>query len=455
MTSRTCLSIILAAGEGTRMKSATPKVLHQIANLPMVAHVARAAESAGADAVALVVGHGGDAVKKAAEAFAPKADAFVQAERLGTAHAVLAARAAIAKGHDDILVMFGDTPLVEADSLALARQKLAEGAAVVVIGFRPPNPAGYGRLLEKDGRLVAIREDKDCTDEERKIGFCNAGLMAIAGKDALRLLDQVGNSNAKGEFYLTDIVEIADTASLMVVATEASFESVLGINNRAELAEAEAIWQKRRRRQAMLDGATLIAPETVYFSHDTEIGADVLVEPNVWFGPDVKVADGAVIHAFSHLEGADVGPRAEVGPYARLRPGAELHEKAKVGNFCEVKKATVEKGAKINHLTYIGDARVGVGANIGAGTITCNYDGYSKFFTDIGEGAFIGSNSSLVAPIVIGAGAYVASGSVITEEVPGDALAFGRARQKTLPGKGKELRERFASAAAAKKAGAK
>jgi bifunctional UDP-N-acetylglucosamine pyrophosphorylase/glucosamine-1-phosphate N-acetyltransferase len=455
MTPRTCLSIILAAGEGTRMKSATPKVLHQIAGLPMVAHVAKSADKAGTDAVALVVGHGGDTVRKAAEAFAPKADVFVQSERLGTAHAVLAARPAIARGHDDILVMFGDTPLVEPDSLALARQKLAEGAAVVVIGFRPPNPAGYGRLIEKDGRLVAIREDKDCTDEERKIGFCNAGLMAIAGKDALKLLDQVGNSNAKGEFYLTDIVEIADKASLMVVATEASFESVLGINNRAELAEAEAIWQKRRRRQAMLDGATLIAPETVYFSHDTDIGADVLVEPNVWFGPDVKVADGAVIHAFSHLEGAAVGPRAEVGPYARLRPGAELHEKAKVGNFCEVKKATVEKGAKVNHLTYIGDARVGAGANIGAGTITCNYDGYSKFFTDIGEGAFIGSNSSLVAPIVIGAGAYVASGSVITEEVPGDALAFGRARQKTLAGKGKELRERFAAAAAAKKANAK
>ncbi len=452
MTSRTCLSIILAAGEGTRMKSSKAKVLHQIANLPMVAHVARAAESAGADAIALVVGHGGDEVRKAAEGFAPKAEIFVQSERLGTAHAVLAAREAIAHDHDDILVMFGDTPLVEAGSLALARQKLAEGAAVVVIGFRPPSPAGYGRLIEKSGRLVAIREDKDCSDEERKIGFCNAGLMAISGAQALKLLDQVGNANAKGEFYLTDIVEIADKAGLAVVATEASFESVLGINNRAELAEAEAIWQKRRRRAAMLDGATLIAPETVFFSHDTQLGADVLVEPNVWFGPGVKVADGATIHAFSHLEGADVGPRAEVGPYARLRPGAELHEKAKVGNFCEVKKATIEKGAKVNHLTYIGDARVGAGANIGAGTVTCNYDGYSKFFTDIGEGAFVGSNSSLVAPIAIGAGAYVASGSVITEEIPEDALAFGRARQKTLPGKGKELRERFASAAAAKKA---
>ena len=451
MTSRTCLSIILAAGEGTRMKSSQAKVLHKIAGLPLVAHVAKASEAAGSDAVALVVGHGGDEVRKAAGSFAPRAEVVEQKERLGTAHAVLAARQAIARGYDDLMVMFGDTPLVEAESLAKARGMLADGAAVVVIGFRPPSPAGYGRLIERDDRLVAIREDKDCTDEERKIGFCNAGLMAISGKHALKLLDQVGNSNAKGEFYLTDIVEIADKAGLKVVATEASFESVLGINNRAELAEGEAIWQKRRRHRAMLEGATLIAPETVYFSHDTQIGADVTVEPSVWFGPGVKVADGAVIHAFSHLEGADVGPRAEVGPFARLRPGADLREKAKVGNFCEVKKATVEKGAKVNHLTYIGDARVGAGANIGAGTITCNYDGYSKFFTDIGEGAFVGSNTSLVAPIVIGARSYIASGSVITDEVPEDSLAFGRARQKTLPGKGKELRERFADAAAAKK----
>lgn len=452
MTARSCLSIILAAGEGTRMKSATPKVLHQIAGLPLVAHVARAAEAAGAGDVALVIGHGGEAVQKAAQGFAPKAEIFVQTERLGTAHAVLAAREAVARGYDDVLVMFGDTPLIEAEALVAARARLAEGASVVVIGFRTPNPAGYGRLIEKDGKLVAIREDKDCSAEERKIGFCNAGLMAISGKAALELLDQVGNTNAKGEFYLTDIVEIADKAGLAVVASEAGFESVLGINNRVELAEAEAIWQNRRRRAAMLGGATLIAPETVYFSHDTVVGMDVVVEPNVWFGVGVKIADGALIHAYSHLEGASVGPRAEVGPFARLRPGAELHEKSKVGNFCEVKKATVEKGAKVNHLTYIGDARVGSGANIGAGTITCNYDGYSKFFTDIGDGAFIGSNTSLVAPIAIGAGAYIASGSVLTEEVPDDALAFGRARQKTIPGKGKELRERFAAAAAAKKA---
>jgi bifunctional UDP-N-acetylglucosamine pyrophosphorylase/glucosamine-1-phosphate N-acetyltransferase len=453
MSDRTCLSIILAAGEGTRMKSTRPTVLHEIAGLPMVAHVAAAAKRAGGGDVALVIGHGADEVRKAASRLDPSPEIFVQEQRLGTGHAVLSARAAIARGYDDILVMFGDTPLIEAEPLLAARKKLADGAAVVVVGFRPADPAGYGRLIEKDGKLVAIHEEKDASDTEKKIGFCNGGLMAISGSHALALLDKVGNKNAKGEYYLTDIVEIAARSGLDVVATEASAESVLGINNRAELAEAEGIWQRRRRRAAMLSGVTLIAPDTVHFSHDTEIGPDTLVEPNVWFGPGVKIASGATIHAFSHIEGASIATAAEVGPFARLRPGADLHEKAKVGNFCEVKKATVEKGAKVNHLTYIGDARVGAGANIGAGTITCNYHGYSKFFTDIGEGAFVGSNSSLVAPVTLGDGAYIASGSVITDDVEADALAFGRARQKTIPGKGKELRERFAAAAAKKKAG--
>lgn len=451
MSQRSCLSVILAAGEGTRMKSALPKVLHQIAGLPMVAHVVKAAEAAGAGDQALVIGHGADEMRKAAQKFAPKAETFVQEKRLGTAHAVLAARAAISRGYDDVLVMFGDTPLIDPDALTVARLKLAEGAAVVVIGFRTPNPTGYGRLIEKGGKLVAIREEKDCSEEERTINFCNGGLMAIAGSQALKLLDAVGNTNAKGEYYLTDIVEIASGQGLDVVATEASFENALGINNRAELAEAEGIWQTRRRRAAMLSGVTLIAPETVYFSHDTEIGADTIVEPNVWFGLGVTIGTASRIHAFSHFEGATIASNCEVGPFARLRPGADLRNKAKVGNFCEVKKATIEEGAKVNHLTYVGDARVGPGANIGAGTITCNYDGYSKFFTDIGEGAFIGSNSSLVAPLTIGSGSYIASGSVITESVPDDALAFGRARQKTIPGKGKEIRERFASVAAAKK----
>lgn len=429
------------------MKSTLPKVLHQIAGLPLVAHVINAAKASGTGDLALVVGHGAEAVGKAAEKFAPGASLFVQEERLGTAHAVLAAREALAQGHDDVLVMFGDTPLIDAEALVAAREKLAAGATVVVLGFRTENPSGYGRLIEKDGRLAAIREDKDCTDEERRINFCNSGLMAIAGAHALSLLEAVGNDNAKREFYLTDIVGIAASRGLEVVATETGFENALGINNRAELAEAEAIWQKRRRREAMLSGVTLIAPDTVFFSHDTEVGADTVIEPNVWFGPGVSVAGGAKIHAFSHIEGASIAAGCDVGPFARLRPGADLKEKAKVGNFCEVKKATIEAGAKVNHLTYIGDARVGAGANIGAGTITCNYDGYSKFFTDIGENAFIGSNSALVAPISIGNGAYVASGSVVTDNVPDDALAFGRARQKTLPGKARELRERRASAA--------
>ncbi|MER2632622.1 MAG: bifunctional UDP-N-acetylglucosamine diphosphorylase/glucosamine-1-phosphate N-acetyltransferase GlmU, partial [Rhizobiaceae bacterium] len=356
--------------------------------------------------------------------------------------------AAIARGHDDILVMFGDTPLLEAGALAEARERLAEGAAVAVMGFRTDNPTGYGRLIESDGRLVAIREEKDASLEEQRIKFCNGGLMAIACEHALALLDKVGNSNAKGEYYLTDIVEIATQAGLKVVATEASAESVLGINNRLELAEAEGIWQRRKRREMMLSGVTLIAPETVHFAHDTEIGPDTLVEPNVYFGPGVTVASGAKIHAFSHLEGATVADGCNVGPFARLRPGADLQEKSKVGNFCEVKHARIEPGAKVNHLTYIGDARIGAGANIGAGTITCNYDGYSKFVTDIGAGAFIGSNSSLVAPVSVGDGAYVASGSVITENVPENALAFGRARQKTIPERATELR---ALRAAAKK----
>lgn len=427
------------------MKSATPKVLHKIAGLPMLAHVAGTASRAGAGKLAVVIGHGADAARKAISS--ADAEVFVQEPRLGTAHAVLAARAAIARGFDDVLVMFADTPLIDAGALMLARAKLAEGCAVTVLGFRTDRPTGYGRLIEKDGALVAIREEKDCSPEERQIRFCNSGLMAISGAHALALLDKVENNNAKGEFYLTDVVAIAHEAGLKVAAVETPFENTLGVNTLAELAEAEAVWQNRRRREIMLAGVTLMAPETVYFSHDTEIGADAYVEPNVFFGPGVKVAGGAIIHAFSHIEGANVGPGAHVGPFARLRPGAELGEGAKVGNFCEVKKATIEAGAKVNHLAYIGDARIGAKANIGAGTITCNYDGFNKFFTDIGRGAFIGSNSSLVAPVTVGDGGHVAAGSVITEDVPADALAFGRARQKTLPERGRMLRERLASAA--------
>lgn len=445
MTERSCLSVILAAGEGTRMKSALPKVLHQVAGLPLIGHVVRAACAQQGVDVAVVVGREAEMVKAAIAPFAPQAQVFLQSERLGTAHAVLAARDAIAQGYDDVLILFGDTPLIEAQALADLRAGLAQGASVVVMGFHTPEPTGYGRLIQHDGALVAIREEKDASEVERAITFCNGGLMAISGRHALELLDAVESNNAKGEYYLTDIVAIAAARGLEVRATEAPYENVLGINTRLELAEAEGVWQKRRRYALMLAGVTMAAPETVHLCHDTEIDADVLIEPNVVFGPGVKVASGARIRAFSHLEGANVGPDAEVGPFARLRPGTELHRKAKVGNFCEVKKAVVEEGAKINHLTYIGDAHVGAGANVGAGTITCNYDGFSKHLTTIGKGAFIGSNSSLVAPLTIGTGAYVASGSVVTQDVPDDALAFGRARQETKMGLGRRLREKLSS----------
>lgn len=443
MTERSCLTVILAAGEGTRMKSAKPKVLHEVAGLSLIGHVAKAARREPGVEVAVVVGREAEAVKKAVAPFAPEAEVFLQSERLGTAHAVLAAREKIARGYDDVLILFGDTPLIEPQALADLRAGLAAGADVVVMGFHAPDPAGYGRLIVKDGALVAIREDRDASEAERAIAFCNGGLMAVAGRHALSLLDAVGNANAKGEYYLTDIVEIAAARGLSVRATEAPYESLLGINTRLELAEAEAVWQGRRRRALMLSGVTMAAPETVHLCHDTEIEPDVAIEPNVVFGPGVSIAAGARIRAFSHIEGARIGPGAEVGPFARLRPGAELGEKAKVGNFCEVKKAVIDAGAKVNHLTYIGDAHIGAGANIGAGTITCNYDGFSKHHTEIGAGAFIGSNSALVAPVTIGAGAYVASGSVVTQDVPDDALAFGRARQENKAGLGRRLREKL------------
>ena len=452
MTERTCLSIVLAAGEGTRMKSSLPKVLHQVAGLPLVCHVVKAVQGTGKSDVALVVGRGVDKVQAAVEKVADAVSAFEQTERLGTAHAVLAAREAIARGYDDLLIVFGDTPLIEAQSLQAARNKLAEGSDVVVIGFRPKSPHGYGRLIEEGGKLIAIIEEKEATDLQKEIGFCNGGLMAVRGSHALGLIDAVDNKNAKGEYYLTDIVGLAHEKGLNVTAIEVPVDNVIGINNRAELAEAESIWQNRKRQDMMLAGVTLIAPETVFFSHDTLIESDVVIEPNVFFGPGVHVQSGALIHAFSHMEGAKIGVNAEIGPFARLRPGANLGEKSKVGNFCEVKNAEVGKGAKINHLSYIGDAIVGASSNIGAGTITCNYDGYNKYKTVIGEGAFVGSNSSLVAPVEIGANAYIASGSTITAEVPADALAFGRARQETKEGRGKLLREKYAAIKAAKTA---
>ncbi|MFC3162492.1 bifunctional UDP-N-acetylglucosamine diphosphorylase/glucosamine-1-phosphate N-acetyltransferase GlmU [Ciceribacter thiooxidans] len=448
---RSCLAVILAAGDSTRMKSSMSKVLHPVAGRPMIAHVAAAVARAGIDDVALVVGRDADAVEKAAAVNGLRVSSFIQKERLGTGHAVLAARAAIARGYDDILVAYGDVPLITDGPFAAARAAVAEGHDVAVIGFHTDEPTGYGRLLVEDGELVAIREEKDATDAERAVTWCNSGLMAIDGRKALALLERIGNDNAKREFYLTDIVEIARTLGGSAVAVDASEEELSGCNNRAELAHLERLWQERRRHEIMLSGVTMIAPETVFLSYDTEIGQDAVIEPNVVFGPGVTVEGGAVIHAFSHVEGAHVSAGATVGPFARLRPGAHLAEGAKVGNFCEVKKAEIGAGAKVNHLTYIGDAFIGAGSNIGAGTITCNYDGVNKFETRIGAGAFIGSNTALVAPVSVGDGAYVASGSVITENVPADALALGRARQVVKPERAKQIRERNLAIKAAKK----
>ncbi|GIK82367.1 MAG: bifunctional UDP-N-acetylglucosamine diphosphorylase/glucosamine-1-phosphate N-acetyltransferase GlmU [Pseudorhodoplanes sp.] len=440
MGARTCLTIVLAAGEGTRMRSRLPKVLHQVGGQTLLAHVLAAARAADSERLAVVVGPGREDVAAEVKRLAPDAAIAVQSERRGTAHAVLAARKTIAQGADDILVAFADTPLIRPQTLDRMRAALAEGAAVVVLGFRPRDPSGYGRLVMDGTALSAIREEKDASEAERAITLCNAGLMALAGGSALSLLDKIGCGNAKREFYLTDVVALARADGLRTAVIEAEEDEVRGINTKAQLAEAEAALQQRLRRAALEAGVTMIAPETVYLSADTAFGEDVVVEPYVVFGPGVRVGDRAVIHAFSHLAGAQVGEEASIGPYARLRPGTVVGRGARVGNFVELKAAVMEAGAKANHLSYIGDGRVGEGANIGAGTIFCNYDGARKHHTDVGKGAFIGSNSALVAPVTIGDGAYVGSGSVITDDVPADALALGRVKQVVKEGWAQRLR---------------
>ena len=423
------------------MRSARPKALHTIGGRTLLAHVLTTAIKAGGRDIAVVVGPDHGAVAADARALAPKAKIFQQMQRRGTAHAVLAARKAIARRPDDILVMFSDTPLVRAETLIELRGALKRGAAVAVLGFRPANPAGYGRLLTRGDELMAIREERDAGDAERRIGLCNGGLMALAGDTALAILDAIGNANAKGEYYLTDAVAIARDMGLKAVAIETGEDDMRGINTKAQLAETEAVLQRRLRAAALDAGVTMIAPETVFLSADTQFGKDVTIEPHVVFGPGVTVGDGALIRAFSHLEGAHVGKGARVGPFARLRPGADLGPDVHIGNFVEVKEAKIEAGAKANHLAYIGDARVGAAANIGAGTITCNFDGIAKHRTDIGKGAFIGSNSALVAPVRIGDGAYVGSGSVVTKDVPADALAVTRGEQTIKEGWAKRLRQ--------------
>lgn len=448
-TPRPFAAIILAAGKGTRMKSDTHKVLHPIAGRPMLMHLLASIEALAPVAEVVVVGAEREQVEAAVAARGARV--ALQEPQHGTAHAVQQAEAALDGFDGDVLILYGDVPMVQTETCArmLARLHDSDTPAAVVLGFKPTDPLAYGRiLLDEHGMIARMVEYKDATPEERRVDLCNSGLMAVRAADLWPLLARVGNDNAAGEFYLPDIVMLALADGRPSAVIEADAWEVAGVNSRAELAAVEAAWQDRRRLSAMADGASLVAPHTVWFAWDTAIGRDVTIEPNVVFGPGVTVADGAAIHAFSHLEGATVASKADIGPFARLRPGAEIGEKARVGNFVEVKKAKLGVGAKANHLSYIGDGDIGAGANIGAGTIFCNYDGFFKYRTEVGEGAFVGSNSALVAPVKIGRGAIVAAGSTVTEDVAADALALVRPAQQEKPG----WAARFRARSAAKKA---
>lgn len=434
-------AVILAAGQGTRMKSAKSKVLHEVGGLSLIGHVLHAVEVASAAKVVVVVSKDGEAVSEHAKGLAANVETVIQDPPLGTGHAVQAALPALDGFSGHLLVVFGDTPLIRPEFLERLVGTLDDGHAVAVTGFSPLDPLAYGRLItdgELDGdgcvSLNAIVEFKDASEAERQIDFCNGGIMALHGDHARELLASLTDDNANKEYYLTDVVAAAKDRGLTCVALDSDPDEVLGINARLELAEAESIFQERARIHAMEQGVTLLDPYTAYFSYDTKLGQDVVVGQNVVFAPGVTIGDNVTIKAFSHLEGATVDAAATVGPYARLRPGAHIGQGAKIGNFVEIKKAHIEQGSKVPHLSYIGDARVGAGSNIGAGTITCNYDGFNKFFTDIGEAVFVGSNSSLVAPVKIGDGANVAAGSVVTKDVEADALAVTRADQKNLAG---------------------
>ncbi len=435
------LSIILAAGEGTRMLSATPKVLHPVGGLPVIGHVLRTALAAGAR-VAVVVGPQHEAVEAQVARHAPDAALARQVERLGTAHAVRQAAAVYAQATGNILVLYADTPLVTAATIGAVTARLDAGADMVVVGFRPADPTGYGRLLTENGRLVAIREHRDASVAEREIDLVNSGIVGFRADTLRAVIDRIGNANAKGEYYLTDAVGLAHADGRRIDYVEAGANELIGVDDRAKLAEAEATFQAFRRDEFMKAGVTLRDPSSVYFSWDTEIGRDVTIFPNVVFGPGVKIADSVEIRAFCDIEDVTIGAGASIGPFARIRGGAELGPGVHLGNFVEVKKSKIGAGTKAGHLSYLGDAEIGTRTNIGAGTITCNYDGVNKDLTVIGDNVFIGSNASLVAPVSIGDGAYTASGSVITEDVPADALAVGRARQENKPGYALKLRER-------------
>ena len=435
MTQPPLLIVVLAAGMGVRMRSRRAKVLHHLAGRSLLAHALARAQAAGASDIAVVVGPDMEAVRAEVLAQAPTAHLFEQATQAGTANAVLAARPALERHRGDVLVLFADTPLIEASTVQALLGALAQGANIAVLGFAPDDPTGYGRLiLDATGRVAQIREHKEASAAERAQPLCNAGAMAFRLPALVDLLGRIGNDNAAKEYYLTDAVALASREGLIALPVVCSPEEAMGINTRAQLAAAEAIFQARARANAMREGATMIAPDTVWLSFDTAIGRDVTIEPNVFFGPGVVIADGAEILANSHIVGARIGEGARVGPFARLRPGADVGAHVHIGNFVEIKNASLEAGAKANHLAYIGDGRVGAGANIGAGAIFCNYDGFNKHFTDVGKGAFIGSNAALIAPVKIGDGAYIASGSVISRNVEPDALAIARGTQEQRSG---------------------
>jgi bifunctional UDP-N-acetylglucosamine pyrophosphorylase/glucosamine-1-phosphate N-acetyltransferase len=446
------LSIILAAGEGTRMRSATPKVLHQVGGLPMVGHVVRAALGAGSSRIAVVIGPGHDSVREAVSRMAPDVLFFEQTERKGTAHAASMGRDLYQDADGYVAVIYADHPTLRAQNFDDVVARLEDGMDAAILGFQPADPTGWGRFITDGDRLLAIREHKDASESERQIGLCNACILAFRASVFRELIDRVQNNNAQGEYYVTDLVELANAAGYKVGYAVAPEADVLPVNDRAQLANAEHTFQQVRRADFMKAGVTLKDPASVYFSWDTELGQDVTIEPHVVIGPGVKIGDGVTVRAFCHLEDVVVGTGSSVGPFTRIRGGAVLDEDVHLGNFVEVKNAALHSGVKAGHLSYLGDAEVGAGTNIGAGTITCNYDGVNKSKTTIGEQAFIGSNSSLVAPVTIGDRAYVGSGSVITGDVEADALALGRARQENKPGYAPRLRERAEAAKRAKAA---
>ena len=425
--------IILAAGKGTRMESDLPKVLHHLAGAPMLLHVMKSSATLEPERLVIIAGHGADAVGAVARDYSETAQVVLQSEQLGTGHAVSQAKSALADCTGDVIVLYGDTPFVRPETLQalLAARKTAD---IVLLGFQAANAGRYGRLVMQGSAVLRIVEYKDASEQERAITFCNSGVICAKADVLFSLLEAVGNDNASKEYYLTDIVQLANDRNLSVAAVHCDEAETMGINSRAELAQAEASFQSRTRMEMMALGVSLTAPETVYFAYDTVLGRDSQVEPNVVFGPGVTVENGARIRAFSHLEGCHISSGAVVGPYARLRPGTELAENVRIGNFVEIKNARIEDGAKVNHLSYIGDANIGEASNIGAGTVTCNYDGVGKHRTEIGASVFIGSNTMLVAPVTVGDAAMTASGSVITKNVEPGALAIARSEQSNKPG---------------------